>query len=66
MCRISPINARLNLFLAVPWRGQSPFIENTARSHWETAALQPIKQEAMEARKGCTVNQSKDLLANRI
>lgn len=25
----------LNLFLAVPQRGQSPFIENTARSHWK-------------------------------
>lgn len=40
----------LNLFLAVPWRGQCPFIENTARSHWETAALRPITQEATGAR----------------
>lgn len=32
----------LNLFLAVPSRGQSPFIENAAASHWETEAPRPI------------------------
>lgn len=29
----------LNVFLAVLWRGQSPFMENTVLSLWETAVF---------------------------
>lgn len=54
VCRISLLLMRvlsgLNLVLAVPWRGQSPFIENTARSRWETAAFQPITRRKLQER----------------
>lgn len=55
VCLISPMCAqsKLNLFLAVPPRGQCPFMEKTLLAHTvEIAALQPIKQETMGARHG--------------